>query len=190
MLLTENLCAMKTRTIVIGLLSLVAILPSCKKIKEQIDDATTVKINTNYVVDLPVVIAADLKSTNAEFNVVKTFDPLSSEDLADYQDKIKGFEVTGLTGTVSDLSTPVTLTGTKLKVSTASNSTEWNFPSLSIVNGSVITLDNLNGQWAKINSMLGEKKETTVILTGFSDQTNVAFNVQVKFSVVVTAKAL
>ena len=115
---------MKKRIIAVSLLSVVLILSSCQKIK----DLLTVKVKTDFTVNLPVTISSPLlKSTEAAFLSTNTLDPLSNADLASYKDKISGYAITGLSGTISELSADVTLTDAKLKVNTDSNSTEWNF---------------------------------------------------------------
>jgi len=178
---------MKKRTIAVSLLSLVLILGSCQKIK----DIFTVKVDADFTVNLPVTISSSLlKSTMGTFLSTNTLDPLNDEDLALYKDKIKGFELTGMTGTISELSADVTLTDARLLVATASNSTEWNFTNLAITNGTVVTFDNNAGQWAKIDEILGEQKEITVTFSGNSSQTNITFNLVVKFTTVVSAKIL
>jgi hypothetical protein len=178
---------MKKRTLVFSLLSLALILSSCQKIK----DLTAIKIDADFTVNLPVTIPVPLlKSTASAFLSTNTFDPLNDEDLALYKDKIKGFELTGITGTVSELSADVTLTDCKLLVSTVSNSTEWNFKNLPLTNGTVITFDNTGSQWTKINEILGEQKEVTVTLSGTSSQSNVTFNLLVKLTTKVSTKVL
>jgi len=179
--------AMKKRIIAVSLLSVVLILSSCQKIK----DLLTVKVKTDFTVNLPVTISSPLlKSTEAAFLSTNTLDPLSNADLASYKDKISGYAITGLSGTISELSADVTLTDAKLKVNTDSNSTEWNFTNLHLTNGTVVTFDNTGGQWAKINEILGEQKIVTVIFSGNASQTNVTFNLLVTFSAEVSTKVL
>jgi hypothetical protein len=174
---------MKQKILSISLLSLVLVLGSCAKIKELL----SVKIDTDFTVNLPVAIPASLKSPEAAFISTNTFDPLSNEDLAAYKESINGFDLTGITGTVSNLSAEVTLTDVKLLVSTETQSTEWNYPSLLLANGTVVTFEDVASQWTKINSMLDEQKVVTVTLTGNSTQTGVTFDLAVKFAAKVTA---
>jgi hypothetical protein len=177
---------MKTRTIA-GLVALILLLGSCQKIK----DILTVKVDADFSVNLPVTISSPLlKSTTGAFLSTNTFDPLSNEDIALYKDKIKGFEITGITGTVSDLSAEVTLTNVRLLIATTTNSAEWNFATITITNGTVITFDDTASQWAKINEILDEQKEVTVTFSGTSSQKNVTFNLLVKFTTKVSVKAL
>ena len=169
---------MKKRIFIVSLLSLMLILGSCQKIK----DIFTVKVDADFTVNLPVTTSpSPLKSTMESFLSTNTFDPLNDADLALYQDKIKGFEVTGMTGTISNLSANVTLTDARLLVATASNTTEWNFTNLALTNGTVITFDNSAGQWAKIDTILGEQKVITVTFSGNASQTDVTFNLVVNF---------
>lgn len=178
---------MKKRTIAVSLLSLVLILSSCQKIK----DILTTKIDADFSLSLPVEISSSpLKSTAGTFLSTSTLDPLSDEDLAQYKDKIKSFELTGLTGTISELSADVTLTNTRLLVNTDSNSAEWNFTNLPLTNGTVITFDNTTSQWAKINEILDEQKVITITFSGTSSQTGVTFNLEVEFVTVVSARIL
>lgn len=178
---------MKKWIFAFSLLSLVMVMSSCQKIK----DIFAVKIDADFSVNLPVTISSPLlKSTEGTFLSTNTLDPLNDEDLALYQDKIKGFELTGMTGTVSELSADVALTDITLLVNTAANSAQWNFASLPLTNGTVVTFDNTGGQWVKINEILGEQKEITVTFSGNSSQTNVTFNLLVKFTTEVSVKAL
>jgi hypothetical protein len=175
---------MKKRIISLRFLSLVLILSSCQKIK----DLLTVKVDTKFTVNVPVTIGASpLKSTMGTFNSTKTFDPLSNEDLAVYKEKIKGFDLTSMTGTVTLLSEDVTLTDATLVVSTAQNSAQWHFTNLQITNGTVIQFDDPSGQWTKINDILMEQKEITVVLSGTANKTNVTFTLVVDFGVKVSA---
>jgi hypothetical protein len=182
-----NNCTMKKRIIAVSLLSLVLILSSCQKIK----DLITKKVDAVFVVTLPVAITAPLlKSTSSAFLSTNTLDPLDDDDLASYKDKIKGFEVTGIEGIVSELSTDVTLTDVKLQVKTSANSAEWNFANLPLSNGTLITFDNTGGQFAKINAILDEQTIITVTLSGNSTQTGVTFNFLVKFTTEASVKVL
>lgn len=178
---------MKKRTFAVSLLSLVLILSSCQKVK----DALTVKVDAKFTVNLPVTTSpSPLKSTMEAFSSTNTFDPLNDEQLAAYKNRINGFDLTNMTGTISQLSADVTLNNAKLKVFTASNSTEWNFTNLHLTNGTVINFDNTAGQWAKINTILGEQKVITVTFSGDASQTNVTFTLEVLFGTKVTAKIL
>jgi len=178
---------MKKRTFALGLMVLTIALGGCQKIK----DAFTVKLDADFTVTLPVTTTAPiLKSSTAEFLSTSTLDPLDDEDLALYKEKIKGFEVTGITGRISELSSDVNLTNVKLLVNTELNTTEWTFANLPISNGTVVIFDNTGGQWTKIDKILMEQKPVTVTLSGNADQPDVTFNIEVKFQTVVTTKAL
>lgn len=178
---------MKKRILSVSLLAFVVLFGSCTKIKEVL----TVKVDADFSVNLPVTIPELLlKSTTGAFTSTETLDPLSDEDLALYKDKIKGFEVTGMTGTISDLSADVTLTTATLLVNTAANSTQWTFTNLSLTNGSVIAFDNTSDQWTEINKILDEQTEITVTFSGNSSQNNVTFNLEVDFETKVSAKIL
>ncbi|MFA6127951.1 MAG: hypothetical protein WC699_11640 [Bacteroidales bacterium] len=176
---------MKKRILSISLLSFVLILSSCQKIK----DLLTVKVDTDFTVNLPVTIGTSpLKSTLGTFNSTETFDPLSNADLATYKENIKGFDLNSMTGTVSELSEEVTLTDATLVVSTSLNSTQWHFTNLQITNGTVIQFDDAAGQWTKVNDILEEQTEITVNLSGTANKTNVTFTLAVTLGVQVSAK--
>lgn len=178
---------MKKRIVAASLLSMVLILSSCQKIK----DLITVKVKADFSVTLPVTISSpELKSTEGAFLSTANLDPLSDEDLIKYKDQIKGFELTGMTGTISDLSAGVTLTNAKLVVNTDANSAEWNFTNLTLANGTVVTFSDDANQWAKINDILDEQKVITVTFSGISSQTNVTFNLLVTLTTNVTTTVL
>jgi len=178
---------MKKRTTLVGLLLLVLVLSSCDKIS----DLLAVKVDASFVVDMPVTIAEPLlKSTEAAFSTTEKFNPLDDEDLADYKEKIKGYELTGMTGTIRDLSASVTLANATLEVSTAANSATWTFTNLTLTNGTVVTFDNTTSQWAKINAIMDEQKEITVVFSGNSSQTNVTFTLELTFDTEVSTKII
>jgi hypothetical protein len=95
-----------------------------------------------------------------------------------------------MTGTLSELSTDVTLANATLLVATDSNSAEWNFTNLVLTNGTVITFDDTTSQWARINDILDEQKTITVTFSGTSNQTNVTFTLTVNLATKVTARIL
>lgn len=178
---------MKKRLLSISILSIVLILSSCQKIK----DVFTVKVDTSFSVNLPVNTGTSpLKSTDGVFSSTQTFDPLSNEDLATYKDKIKGFLVTDMFGTVTQLSEPVTLSDVTLEVSTGSVSTSWHMTNLELVEGTVVQFDNLSDQWTKLDEIMGAQTVITVVLSGTSNKSNVTFTFVVKFDTQVSAKIL
>ncbi len=177
---------MNKRILTLSVVSLILILSSCQKIK----DLLAVKVDANFSVDLPINIQSpELKSSAmGTFSSTNTFNPLSNADLADYKSKIQGFSLTSLDGTVSDLSANVTLTNAVLKISTATNSTQWTFTNLSLTNGTTVTFDNANGQFAKINTILEEQTSITVEFSGTADKKDVTFKLTVLFVTVASVK--
>ncbi len=127
---------MKTKISFVLALVLILTAGSCQKIK----DALTVKVDTEFKVDLPVVIGGDLLKSMGlyPFSASETLDLASNETVQDYKNRIKGYDVTGVTGTISGLpaSTSITLATAKLTISSPGFTTqEWNFTNLAIANG-------------------------------------------------------
>jgi hypothetical protein len=171
------------RTTSIVLLTVLMIPGGCKKITEVL----TTRIDAVLSISLPVTITASSTEPAGTFLATGTFDPLADEELAMYED-IREFELTGLTGTASELIANAALKEVKLTVSAASLSAQWNFANLPFTNGIVITFDNTGSQWAIVNEMLNARTPVTVTFSGKSTQTGVSFNFLVKFKTVVSVK--
>jgi len=182
---------MKTRISFALALILILTAGSCQKIK----DALTIKVDTEFTVDLPVVIGGEpLKSIGLyPYSATETLDLESNETVQNYKDRIKGYEVTGVSGTISGLASDfsLTLATAKLTISSPDFTTqEWSFTNLVITNGTAITFDNEGDKWGTVNSMLYEGNEITITFSGTSNVPSVNFLLQLLIEVAVEAGIL
>jgi hypothetical protein len=175
---------MKSRIFFTLALILMITATSCQKIK----DALTIKVDTEFQVTLPVTVGGELlKTAFYQFSSSETLDPAENETIQQYKDRIKGYELTGVTGTVSDLITTFTLADATLSVSTPSLSTEWSITDQVIENGTELTFSNDNGQWTTINSMLDSGEIITVTFSGHTDKPGIVYTLILLFKAQVEA---
>ena len=161
-------------------------LGSCQKIK----DSLTVDVPVEFDVELEVTTGSDLKSNPGEFNASETFDPAGSDELENYLEKIQGYTLTGMQGTVANLTEELTLINALLTVSTETQSVQWSFSNLIINNGSLVSLPNDSGQWTTISEMLIDMKIITVTFSGVADKPAVVWSLICHFEALVKAGIL
>ena len=83
-----------------------------------------------------------------------------------------------------------TLTNLVLTVSQDANAAVWTFANKQITMGTIFTLDNSNGQWDTVNSILGTKKTFVVMAAGQTENDDVQFTLRFTFKSKVTANPL
>lgn len=166
--------------------ALIFSLGSCQKIK----DSLTVDVPVEFYVDLEITTGSDLKSSGGAFLATETFDPAGSDDLEEYLDKIQGYTLTGMQGTVEGLTEQVTLITAQLSVSNSTKTVQWSFSDLTINNGSMLSLTNDNGQWTTISEMLSEMQVITVSFGGLADKPGVVWSLICHFEALVKAGIL
>jgi len=160
---------------------------SCNKIK----DALTVKVDTEISVNLPITVGEPvLKTTLYPFSATETLDPEENETVQLYRERIRGYELTGVQGTVSGLNTEFILSGAVLSVTTPTQSAAWSIDNLNVTNGTVLTFDNADGQWTTINEMLDSGEILTITFSGNSDKPAVVYTLILLFKLTVTAGIL
>lgn len=170
------------------LLIVVFSISGCEKIKELAD----VKFDANYESTLNVdVTPTATKASYGVFHETATIDPLSNSDMAAYAEKIKEIEIVEASAEVISISTPVKLITTNLSAS-GDNLPEasWTFSNKTIEAGTVLSLDNANGQFDNLNKILKSKKVFTVSLMGQTDVDEATFSLKIMFKTRVTANPL
>lgn len=182
---------MKTRISFALALILILTTGSCQKIK----DALTMKVDAEITVDLPVTIGGEpLKSVGLyPFTTSETLDLESNETVQQYKDRIRGYEVTGVTGTISGLATDFSLTLATATLSISSpgfTTQEWSFTNLVITNGTSVTFDNEGDKWGTVNEMLFEGNEITVTFSGSSNVPSVNYTLRLLIEVAIEAGIL
>ncbi len=181
----------KTCMILMVTLLLGATLSSCEKIKSLAD----VKFNSELGTDLNVTVGSGTeKSTQiAGYTFSESADVNLHDDqnIDKYFDKLKGFEVQEVTGTVkSVISGPVTITNGKLSIVSGASTATWLIKNFQVQTNATLTLNNNGGQWDIVNGFLNDKKDFTVTVEGTTDKDNVSFTLHVLVKVKVTANPL
>lgn len=170
------------------LLLVVFSISGCEKIKELAD----VKFDANYESTINVdVTPSATKASYGVFLETVTIDPLSNSDMATYAEKLKEIDVIEASAEVVSISTPIKLITASLSAS-GNNLPEalWTFTNETIAVGTILTLDNANGQFNNLKKILESKKEFTVTLMGQTDVNEATFALKIKFKTRVTANPL
>jgi len=186
-------CMKTFNKILMGLVILTGIfsLASCDKIESLAD----VHFDTNLIADLNVAVSGESKkSTVTEsyyFNESVSVDPKDDPDIEEYFDKLKGYKVNDVTGTIKSVTGgPVTITNATLRISSGDISASWDIPEFVVEKGASLTLGNDEGQWDDLQKVLNEKKLFTVSVEGHADKGGVVFLLSVDMAVTVTANPL
>ncbi len=185
---------MKTITNIFAVLVLtvgISFFSSCDKV----ESLTDVKFDANMDADIGVVIPADnnksVLTEGYEFSESATIDPRENSDIDKYFDKLKGFDVQEVTGTVKKVvGGPVVITQGKVTISSDKESVSWDIPQLILEEGKSVTFGNDNGEWDKVNKILDEKKKFNVTLSGVSDKNGISFTFTIEIKAKVTANPL
>ncbi len=157
----------------------------CEKVK----DIADVKFNANYTTDLNINVTPG-RDINGTFSESATINPTSDEQVEQYLDLIKSWEVTGLTGEFLNTSQDFTLVNTEFTISSEDKSAVWQFSDIAVTDGTALTLDNANGQWDTVNQILAEKQTFTVTFSGETDTDEVSFTMRITIQTEVTANPL
>ena len=179
---------MKIKIVLFAVLATV-VMGACDKI-------INVTFDSDIKADLEVYVPEDSFKSGIDgaFSVSETVDPLSDPEVKKYIDNINGWDVTGVFGEVISVSKEgVSLISADIEVFSDNDNAIWHLPappSLPLVVGQTISLDNTNGQWDAINNILDEKKEFTISLSGATDQGDITFVIRITISTEVEASAL
>ncbi len=178
---------MNIKNIALLMLITAVVFSGCKKI----EDALDVTFDTTFSADLDAVVTPGTKAgTNGTFLVAETIDPAGDDDVAAYMDKIKSWEVTEVKAEIISTSKDATLTSLNLGVNNQNHSASWAFQNIAISQGTVVTLDNGNGQWDEVNAILGDLQVFTITASGSTDEDDLQFTIRVTIESAVTANPL
>ncbi len=164
---------------------------SCDDAEELLDT----KFNSQMSGDVKVVVPADgavFKSMMVGYNFIgqETMDPRSDSQVNEYINKIKSFDVYEVTGTVVSVSAPIQIIDGTISVFDGSKVASWSVANFDVTNGASITLGNTEGQWDKIDQILGGKKVFTAKIEGTVDERNVTFIIRILIKMKVVANPL
>ena len=166
-------------------IAIVFILSGC----ESLSNLLVVKVDTDFVVDLPVDISAPLTKTDGPypFDVTETFKPTDEPDLADYVESITAIDLSTMTATIITVTEPFKLLTGTVSVSGNGESVSWSFTDESIDDGTTLSLANDAGQFDTISSMLSASGELAVSFSGTSNLFAIQFVMQTVLQTVVSA---
>jgi hypothetical protein len=172
----------------LGLLLGGIIFTGCKEASELVD----VKFSADYETELNVTVvpSTGARAVNGVFSVTETIDPSSDSDFAKYFDRIKGVDIEEVSGLILSVEPNITLSSTFISIYNDADTATWEYDSLPIIVGTVLTLDNDNGQLDAIELILLEKKPFTVAINGQADEDNAEFDVKLTINSTVLANPL
>jgi hypothetical protein len=176
---------MKIKIALLSLLISVIGFSGCEKAK----DITDVKFDANYSADLNINVTPG-RSINGTFSESVTIDPASNEQVEQYLDLIKSWEVQGVSGEFIETSNDFMLLNLTFTIASEDKSAEWNFSDIAVTTGTSLTLDNSEGQWDTVNQILAEKQSFTVAVNGETEQDDVQFTLRITIETEVTANPL
>ena len=180
---------MKTRNLLFALIAVSLVIVGCNQAKDLADVTFDAEFKADLNCDVP---PGSFKSgIDGAFSATETIDPLADPTVEKYIDKIKSWETTSVTGEILSVSKEgVNLLGAELEVFSANHSANWQIPNTPLAVGQTITLDNDNGQWDTIDTILGEKDVFTISVNGSTDQDDVTFVIRIIVKTRVTANPL
>lgn len=167
------------------------IFAGCNKVKS----LTKITVHPSFPVDIQVTIppATSIMSTNSSyvFNDSVTIDPTTDTLVAKYKSYIISWQVDSITAIFTDVSKPINLSNLSLEIKPQSGeSFGWQGSSLSVDNGTVLVVNNANGQLDKLGSVLNGTQPFKVVFSGVSDQDDVHFTLSVKINTTLVANPL
>ncbi len=175
--------------LILGLLLTSVIFTGCKEAEE----IFYVNFDANYETEFEVVVppsGGKMGVDKASFSVVETIDPSTNSDYEKYIDNIKEVNIQEVTGEVLTITKNVKLLTGTITVSNSKLSPSWTFSNIPIEVGTVLTLDNENGQWDDMTDIMLDKTSFTVNIAGEVDDDDVTFTVLFKVDSKVIASPL
>lgn len=188
---------MKTVTKVLVLMLFVGLTTlGCKKLLD-------VDFTAEFKADMPVSIAADAvadstsadRNTNAvfyRFDELKTIDPADNSEYNKYSDKIKSVTVNSITATITNLNKPFNLVNVHIHVVDENNDNEafWIYPFVSVTEGTVLTLEDTDGQFATVKAMFEAGHKVLVNVHGHTSEKELSFTITTAFGTKIVANPL
>jgi hypothetical protein len=174
---------MKTTAKTIIILAFVLLAaPGCKKLLD-------VDFLADFVSSFDIGPTSALK--NYSFSGTYILDPETNSDYSKYADKIKDVKVIAITGKVTSISTPVTLTNSKVEVSKPGFTTVvMAADNVDIFQGFEYTYSNEDSQYDNLEAILKDPNPITVVYSGVASEEGVTFTYEIKFETKVTANPL
>lgn len=166
-------------------------ISSCEKIGSLFD----VEFDTDLQGDLDVAVQEQVKKSVAAygFEASATVDPLSDDDIKEYVDNIKSFDVNDVIVEVLSVNKDevVFKSGTYFYVADGSSEVRWTLGNdWTVTEGTQITLEDAGDLYAAVAEMLDKKGAFTVGTAGECSDTDVFVTLRIGIDTHVTAKPL
>lgn len=156
--------------------------PGCKKLLD-------VDFLADFVSSFDIGPTSALK--NYSFSGTYTLDPENNSEYSKYADKIKDVEVVAITGKVTSISTPVTLTNSQVQVSKPGFTTVvLAADNINIFQGFEYTYSDTDSQFKNLEAILKDSGPVTVVYSGVASEEGVTFTYEITFETKVTANPL
>lgn len=177
----------------VGILFTAITFTSCEKVADEIQDSVEVTINTEFEAPFVAVPTSGkaVADGSYDFKATALLDPANNADLADYLDKIKSIEITGIHVLVTSISDPAivlnsgtftltdNVTGSEFMFTTPNNS--------AIAVGTTFEVSDINPGWDTVNEIIASMNASTIDAVGTINQEN--FEVGFKYVVAVKVVA-
>jgi hypothetical protein len=187
------------KIVYLAMLAVIAMgLSSCEKIKSLAD----VKFDVTLTGDIDIAVEDVVKKSSAapfDFEAYGYIDPYENDDIWEYEEEIKSFDVNGVVLRVvaiedemgNPLNGVVFLQGTYIKIYDSMAEITWNFASdFTLVEDFEVTLEDLEDHWKIIEGMLGRLSWIDIEMVGQCNTNNVYVTLQLGVSSKVTANPL
>ena len=148
---------------------------SCEKLEE----AKEFSFNATFEGYLDVYVPP-VRTDSIYFSAFADIDPTSHEQLMENLENIESIEVVGLSAVIDTLSQDVTVHWATLKIYSGEYLAQWDFYNLPLTIGTPLVLDNANGQWNTINTMMSNPQMYFIELEGEADEGDVYIGVLVE----------
>lgn len=155
---------------------------SCEK------DLLDVKFDAEYTSDFNVEV--DSSKGKAAFMHIDTIDPASDEEVKKYLENIKEWDLQEYSAKFLNLSQDFNLENVYFRIISGEIEAEWFFENVSVKEATVIVLEDLNGQFAKVNTIFKKAEPFVVEFSGVTDKSNLTFDTEAKIKAKVTASPL
>ena len=158
-------------------------LNSCEEAESLLDVSFNSQLSADLNVNVPAAgVKKSAEMLDVSFLGQATINPRADSNIDKYFDKLKSVDVQGVTGRVVNVSAPVKIVTGTISVFEGSNIASWTVNNFDVVNGASITLDNSDGQWDKINSIIHNKRTFTAKIEGTVDRDDVSFTISITIS--------
>jgi hypothetical protein len=179
---------MKSKIKVFTILLVFAGLMGCELFNVDFDTDLSSDLNIN-VQDSGTKSSIDAYGYTAS----TTLDPLSDKEVKKYKDKIEDYNVKSLTATVTYVSKPDVklLAGTFFEIYDSKDKARWTLSSdFDVTEGAEYTLDNSDGQWGTVRTILKRNSVFTVASEGSANTNHITIVFKVTIGTTVTANPL